>query len=100
MRTYHIIDRRQRDANTELIHYTFNELKDYFKPDINNYEEDKDIFNEMLASWEKIEDLLDLEDYLQKEYGIGEAVPYTFEEDETEDEEVRQRANSFFETAR
>ena len=100
MKTYHIIDKRQRDVNTELIHYTFNELKDYFKPDISNYEEEEDIFNEMLANWEKIEDLLDLEDYLQKECGIGETVPYTFEEDETEDEEVRQRANSFFETAR
>lgn len=100
MKTYHIIDKRQRDTNAELIHYTFNELKDYFKPDISNYEEEEDIFNEMLASWEKIEDLFDLEDYLQKECGIGEAVPYTFEEDEIEDEEARQRANRFFETAR
>lgn len=100
MRTYRIIDRRQRDVNTELIHYTFNELKDYFKPDISNYEEDEDIFNEMLASWEKIENLLDLQDYLQKECGIGEEFPYTFEEDEIEDEDERQRANRFFEVAR
>lgn len=100
MKTYHIIDKRQRDTNTELIHYTFNELKDYFKPDMSNYEEEKEVFNEMLVNWEKIEDLFDLEDYLQKECGIGEEVPYAFEEDEIEDEEARQRANRFFETAR
>lgn len=100
MKTYHIIDKRQRDTNTELIHYTFNELKDYFKPDISNYEEDTNIFNELLTNWEKVENLHDLQDYLQEECGIGEAVPYTFEEDEIEDEEARQRANGFFEIAR
>ena len=99
MITYHIIDQRQRDTNSELIHYTFSELKDYFKPTANNYEE-MNIFREMLSCWEQINDLFDLKEYLQKECGIGEEVPYTFEEDNIEDENARQRANRFFEVAR
>lgn len=99
MITYHIIDHRQRDTNGELIHYTFNELKDYFKPNASNYEE-MDIFREMLACWDQINDLFDLKEYLQKECGIGEEVPYTFEEDNIEDENARQKANRFFEMAR
>ena len=90
MKTYHIIDSRNRDAQSELKHYTFEQLKDYFKPD-----EGEDDFEE----WKGIEDLYDLEEYL-KNQAEGTEQPYEFEEDDVENIESMEQANSFYKTAR
>lgn len=103
MKTYHMIDKRTRNYADSLreiqIHYTFDELKKYFKPEINNYE-DADVFKEMLREWNLIENTFDLYAYLNNEFGIGEQVPFIFMEDEIEDEDARQRANNFLKIAR
>ena len=90
MKTYHIIDSRNRDTKSELKRYTFEQLKDYFKPD-----ECEDDFEE----WKGVEDLYDLYEFL-KNQAEGMDQPYEFEEDEVEDIESMERANSFYKTAR
>lgn len=104
MKTYHMIDKMDAhsadSAREELVHYTFEELKDFFKPDADNYYGEMEAYNEKLESWEKIKNLCDLEDFLIEDYGAGEPIPYEFEEDEIEDEDARQRANRYFRTAR
>lgn len=99
LKTYHIIDKRER-SNNELIHYTFEEVKQYFKPSVEQYDtEDIAAFEEAYAKWYEVKDVDDLRDYLQQDYGLGTEVPYIIEEDEIEDEEARQRANDFFRNA-
>ena len=95
MKTYHIIDRRHRDSRSELKHYTFNELKAQFEPS----EEEKQDFPEMFGKWQKIQDLLDLVDFLE-EQADGMAQPFDFEEDEVASVEAMKRANRFFSTAK
>lgn len=89
MITYHIIDKYAYDnLGGEMKHYTFDELKAYFEPD----EEDLPEYHE---KWSEINDLYDLEEYLNWQYG-GDEVPYSFQEDDIESLEVMQRANEYF----
>ncbi|MCI8337927.1 MAG: hypothetical protein HFH62_04465 [Lachnospiraceae bacterium] len=92
MKTYHMIDKRDRNARSELKHYTFEQVKAYFEP---NFEE----FPELHEKWVEIKDISDLEDYLNDE-ADGMEVPFIFEEDCVEDEDAMIRANSFFKCAR
>lgn len=71
MKKYHIIDTSSRDVHSELKEYTFEELKNYFKPN--------EEFAEHLEKWEEIEDLFDLEEYLRFE-ADGMRVNYIIEE--------------------
>ena len=74
MKTYHIIDTRHRDVRGELKHYTFEQIKEYFKPN-------KDDFPQLYTKWEKTLDIYDLKEYLDYE-ADGMEQPYIFEEDE------------------
>lgn len=87
MKTYHIIDKSNRNTKAELIHYTFEQLKEFFKPDLE--------LNEDVEEWKKIQDLYDLEEYLKKQ-ACGMEQPYEFELDEVEDFESLKSANEFF----
>lgn len=93
MKTYHMIDTRDRDFIAELKHYTFEQLKAYFDPDefVNDLD-DGEIYRK---KWEAIKNLYDLEEYLKWEYG-GDAVPFKFREDEVESLEEMERANRYF----
>lgn len=88
MKTYHIIDKREKNVRSELKHYTFEELKDFFEPDKNE-------FPEFHKEWEEISDLWDLEQYL-KEEADGMEQPYSFEEDEVENIDSMERANNYY----
>ncbi len=77
MKTYHIIDTEARNARAELKNYTFEELKNYFKPPA-----DEELAEDM-EKWEKIKDLIDLEEYLRWE-AQGMHVRFIIEEEETE----------------
>lgn len=57
---YRIIDLDQRDAHEELRQYTFEQLKDFFKPG----EEVVNDFPELLERWNAVEDLIDLNEFL------------------------------------
>ncbi len=71
---YRIIDLDQRDAHEEMKQYTFEQVKDYFKPG----DELAHDFPELLQKWEAIEDLFDLNDFLAFEAG-GMEVHYSIE---------------------
>lgn len=71
MKKYHIIDLSERNARSELKEYTFEELKDFFEPDKEELPED-------WAEWVKVQDLFDLERFLEKE-ADGMSVHYKFE---------------------
>lgn len=88
MKTYHVIDKYERNVNSELKHYTFEQLKDFFQPD-------KKELPELYNKWLKINDLSDLEKYLEFE-ADGMEVNYIIEEDEIENIEAMNRANEFF----
>lgn len=93
MKTYHIIDNRESNVKGELVHYTFEQLKNYFEPDANELPEE-------YKEWQNIHDLYDLESFLQKSYA-GMEIPYTFEEvEEFESLEQMESANSFLKIAR
>lgn len=72
MKRYHLIDKRERDAHSELVEYSLDDLKNYFEPE-------KTEFPELWEAWTEVEDIDDLESYLAKEYD-GIEVPYSFEE--------------------
>lgn len=91
MKTYHILDKYESNVNSELEHYTFEELKNFFKP--------QDDFSELLEEWEKITDLEELESYLKLE-ADGMEVDYIIQEDEVESLEAMNRANEFFKNAK
>lgn len=69
---YRIIDLYQRNVPEE--EYTFEQVKDYFKPD----DELAHNFPELLQKWEAIEDLFDLNDFLAFE-ADGMEVHYSVE---------------------
>ncbi len=69
---YRIIDLYQRNVPEE--EYTFEQVKDYFKPD----DELAHDFPELLQKWEAIEDLFDLNDFLAFE-ADGMEVHYSVE---------------------
>lgn len=87
MKTYHIIDKRDRNVRSELKHYTFEQVKDYFEP---NSE-----FVECHEKWENIKDLSDLEEYL-KYKADGMEQNCIIEEDEEVNIESMNRANKFY----
>lgn len=91
MKTYHIIDTRNRSMRNELKHYTFDELKAQFEPG----EDEKQDLSEEYEKWQNIKDLFDLEEFLE-EQAAGMEQPYVFEEDEVEDTGTMKRANSFY----
>lgn len=69
---YHIIDLSERNAREELKEYTFEELKNFFEPD-------KEEFPEDWSEWVQAQDLFDLEKFLEVE-ADGMAVHFKFEE--------------------
>ena len=71
MKKYYIIDKRDRNAESEAKAYTFEELKACFQPP-------EDFPEELIEEWESIEDLYDLREFLEHEAG-GMAQPYEFE---------------------
>lgn len=72
MSKYNIIDKNNRNVILELKEYTFEELKAYFEPN-------KEELPEYWKKWNDIEDIIDLEFYLNEEY-YGMEQPYLFEE--------------------
>ena len=68
---FHMIDKRERDVYSELKEYTLEELKNYFKPDEELWDD--------IEKWEDINDIDDLTEYLKWE-AEGMEVPYIFEE--------------------
>lgn len=68
---YYIIDKRDRNAESEVKPYTFEELKACFQPP-------EDFPEELIDEWENIADLYDLREFLEHEAG-GMEQPYTFE---------------------
>lgn len=71
MKKYYIIDKRDRNAESEAKAYTFEELKNYFQPS-------KDFPEELIDEWENVADLYDLCEFLEHEAG-GMEQPYEFE---------------------
>lgn len=57
---YRIIDLDQRNVHEELKEYTFEQLKDFFKPG----EDAANDFPELLERWNAVEDLMDLNEFL------------------------------------
>lgn len=57
---YRIIDKYERNVHEELKEYTFEQLKDFFKPG----EEVVNDFPELLERWNAVEDLIDLNEFL------------------------------------
>lgn len=76
MKTYHIINKSDRDSHSELKHYTFEQLKAQFEPDASIKEDEP----EARESWNAITDIWDLEEWL-KEQAAGMAQPIEFAED-------------------
>lgn len=68
---YHIIDKRERNAEAEIKAYTFEELKACFQPP-------EDFPEELIDEWENVADLYDLREFLEHE-ADGMEQPYTFE---------------------
>lgn len=68
---YYMIDKRERNAHSELKKYTLEELKNYFKP--------AEELQDYIEKWENISDIYDLTEYLEWE-AEGMEVPYIFEE--------------------
>lgn len=85
MKTYHIINKEERHAISECKYYTFEQLKEYFEPN-------KEDFPELHKKWKNVTDVLGLEDYLELEAN-GMNQPYQFEEDEVENIEDMERRN-------
>lgn len=71
MKKYYIIDKRDRNAESETKAYTFEELKNCFQPP-------EDFPEELIEEWESIADLYDLREFLEHEAG-GMEQPYSFE---------------------
>jgi hypothetical protein len=71
MKKYYIIDKRERNAESEAKAYTFEELKACFQPP-------EDFPEELIDEWESIADLYDLREFLEHEAN-GMEQPYTFE---------------------
>jgi hypothetical protein len=91
MKTYHIIDKYALDnAIGELLHYTFEEVKNGFEPDVEEFPEEH-------KKWSETENIDDLREYLKYFYE-GDEVPYSFEEDEVDSYEAMKRANEYFRT--
>lgn len=72
IKKYHIIDLSERNAREELKEYTFEELKGYFEPNKEELPEDWEL-------WAQVQDLFDLENFLETE-ADGMAVHFKFEE--------------------
>lgn len=87
MKTYHIINTSDRSTRSELIHYSFEQVKNYFRPD-------KEEFPEEWEQWNAISDIADLEEFLN-DITAGEEQPYQFEEDEVDSMEDMEKANRF-----
>lgn len=87
MKVYTIIDKNERNAQSECVLYTFKELKEFFKP-----EEEEAVIN--WEEWERLQDIDDLQAYLIKSYD-GMACPYSFEAVEVESLEQLQRMNKY-----
>lgn len=87
MKAYTIIDKNERNAQSECALYTFKELKELFKP-----EEDEAVTN--WEEWGKLQDVDDLQAYLIKSYD-GMVCPYSFEAVEVESLEQLQRMNEY-----
>ncbi len=68
---YHIIDLSARNAREELREYTFEELKNFFEPDKEELPED-------WKAWAQVQDLFDLEEFLEVE-ADGMEVHFKFE---------------------
>ncbi len=60
---YYIIDKYERNARGELKKYTFEEVKNFFKPS----EEGSDDYPNLLEKWNDVQDLFDLRDFLEFE---------------------------------
>lgn len=88
LRTYHIIEKGYRDARSELIHYTFEEVKNRFEPDKEDFPEEWEIWNEAT-------DISGLEDFLRYE-AAGMEQRFSFAEDEIGSVEEMKRANEYF----
>ena len=87
MKAYTIIDKNERNAQSECVLYTFKELKELFKP-----EEEETVTN--WEEWEKLQDVDDLQAYLIKSYD-GMACPYSFGTVEVESLEQLRRMNEY-----
>lgn len=68
---YYIIDKRDRNAESEVEAYTFEELKACFQPP-------EDFPEELIEEWEEVAGLYDLKEFLKHEAG-GMEQPYEFE---------------------
>lgn len=68
---YYIIDKRDRNAESEIKAYTFEELKACFQPP-------EDFPEELIEEWEEVAGLYDLKEFLKHEAG-GMEQPYEFE---------------------
>lgn len=68
---YHIINKNDRNVYRELKEYTFEELKNHFKPN--------EELDDCIEKWENINDMFDLIWYLEWE-AYGDEVEYMFEE--------------------
>ena len=71
MKKYYIIDKRERNAESEAKAYTFEELKASFQPP-------EDFPEELIEEWEEVAGLYDLREFLEHEAG-GDMQPYEFE---------------------
>lgn len=87
MKAYTIIDKNERNAQSECVLHTFKELKELFKP-----EEEETAINR--EEWEKLQNIDDLQAYLIKSYD-GMACPYSFDTAEVESLEQLQRMNEY-----
>ncbi len=91
MKMYTVIDKDERNAVLELMLYTFEELKEGFKPE---YDPDysKESYLADLAEWEEISDISDLEHYLNDR----EMNHYEFKTEEVESLEAAKRRNEWW----
>lgn len=71
MKKYYIIDKRDRNAESEAKAYTFEELKACFQPP-------EDFPEELIDEWENAADLYDLREFLRHE-ADGDMQPFEFE---------------------
>ncbi|WP_347992597.1 helix-turn-helix transcriptional regulator [uncultured Eubacterium sp.] len=78
---YHMIDKREKGSSFENENLSFESLKFYFKPD-------KEEFPEEYEEWRKIEDLQDLEEFIENE-NPGMETPYEFLTEKIEERKSR-----------
>lgn len=95
IKVYSMINKRERDPDSELTLYTIDELKNYFEPCKDLKEEYPEEWAELWKLWQNIKDIDDLKNYLEVEYA-GDEVPYEFEEDVVDDIGQLKRFNRYF----